>query len=144
MLVDANILLYAVDESSRFNAAAAAWLTQVLNGPRRVGLPWQSLTAFVRISTNPRASANPLSPRGAWSYVEEWLDAPSAWVPSPTDRHAVVLGSLIRKYELRGNAIPDAHLATIAIEHGLTMYSGDTDFARFTEVRWENPLHPAC
>lgn len=140
MLVDANLLLYAVDEESQFHARAAEWLTVALTGPTRVGLPWQSLVAFLRISTHPRASRQPLDPDQAWSQVETWLSVPSAWVPQATDRHAHVLGDLVTRYSLRGNLIPDAQLAALAIEHGLAVVSADTDFARFSEIRWENPL----
>lgn len=140
MLVDANILLFAVDRASRFHQAAATWLTDRLRGTRRVGLPWQCLTAFVRISTHPRASERPLSPGEAWSYVEDWLAAEPAWVPGPTERHQEVLGALVTTYDLRGNLVADGHLAAIALEHGLTVCSADTDFARFKEITWENPL----
>ncbi|MBI4305378.1 MAG: PIN domain-containing protein [Chloroflexi bacterium] len=140
MLVDANILLFAVDSSSPFHKQAAGWLTEQLNGARRVGFSWQSLGAFLRIGTHPRASARPLTPEQAWSHVESWLAADPAWIPEPTDRHAEVLGALIRSYQLRGNLIADAQLASLAIEHGLTVCSADTDFARFREVGWENPI----
>lgn len=140
MLVDANILLFAVDEASPFHEAAAGWLTEHLNGSRRVGLPWQCLGAFLRISTHPRASDQPLTPDEAWSYVEEWLAAEVVWVPEPTSHHADVLGSLLTTYQVRGNLISDAQLAALAVEHGLTVCSADTDFARFKEIRWENPL----
>lgn len=140
MLVDANILLFAIDRSSPFHGTAARWLTTHLNGPRRVGLPWQSLGAFLRISTHPRAAERPLSPGEAWQHVETWLAAEPAWVPGPTERHAEVLGSLVRDYQLRGNLVPDAQLAALAIEHGLTLCSADTDFARFAEITWEDPL----
>lgn len=143
MLVDANILLFAVDETSRFHVAAAQWLTEQLNGLRRVGLPWQSLAAFLRISTHPRASEHPLSPGRAWGHVQDWLASDAAWIPIPTERHAEVLGSLITTYDLRGNLVSDADLAALAIEHGLIVCSADTDFARFREVRWQNPLHDA-
>jgi hypothetical protein len=140
MLVDANILLFAVDKASPFHEAAAGWLEDRLNGARRVGLPWSSLGAFLRISTNPRAVSQPLAPNDAWAHVEAWLAAAPAWIPQPTDGHAEILGGLVRDYELRGNLIADAQLAALAIEHGLTVCSADTDFARFREVRWENPL----
>lgn len=140
MLVDANILIYAVDRRSPDHARAAAWLTDQVNGPGRVALPWSSLSAFLRITTHPRASARPLQPAAAWAFVEEWLAAPSVWIPAPTERHADVLGALIARYRPSGNLIPDADVAALAIEHGLAICSADTDFARFTEVRWINPL----
>ena len=140
MLVDANILLFAVDSASPFHDRAARWLTERLNGTRRVGLPWQNLGAFLRIATHPRATSRPLSPDEAWSLVAEWLAAGSAWIPGPTERHAEVLGGLVRTYQLRGNLIADGQLAALAIEHGLTICSADTDFARFREITWQNPL----
>lgn len=140
MLVDANLLLYSVDEDSPFHVGAREWLSDVLNGPRRVGLPWPSLAAFVRIATHPRASRHPLDPATAWAQVEAWLGAAPSFVPAPTDRHAEVFGDLVVRHQLRGNLIPDGHLAALAIEHGLAVCSADTDFARFTEVRWVNPL----
>lgn len=140
MIVDANLLLFAEDSSSPFHSPAREWLTAALNGEVRVGLPWPSLLAFVRIRTHPRACAAPLSGAEAWSRVEDWLAAPAAWVPTPTDRHSAVLGGLIRRHHLTANAIPDAHLAALAIEYGVTVCSADSDFARFPEVRWTNPL----
>ncbi len=140
MLLDANLLLFAADADSPYHGPAATWLAAQLNGPRRVGLPWQSLGAFLRISTHPRASERPLSPPEAWAQVQDWLAADTAWIPQPTDRHAEVLGGLVTSYQLRGNLVSDAQLAAIAIEHGLTLYSADTDFARFRGLRWENPL----
>jgi toxin-antitoxin system PIN domain toxin len=140
MLIDANLLLFAVDATAPAHARCVAWLQDQLNGDRRVGIPWESLTAFMRISTHPRASARPLRPTQAWSFVQSWLAAPAVWIPVPTERHADVLGGLITKYQLAGNLVPDAHLAAIAVQHGLEVCSADTDFARFTEVRWRNPI----
>lgn len=140
MLIDANLLLYAVDSAAPAHTRAAAWLTEQLNGDHRVGIPWDSLTAFVRIVTHPRATARPLNAEDAWGFVEDWLAVRSVWIPGPTDRHTDVLGSLVRKYRLTGNLIPDAHLAALAVEHGLQVCSADTDFARFSEIRWHNPV----
>ncbi|MEX0984779.1 MAG: TA system VapC family ribonuclease toxin [Actinomycetota bacterium] len=140
MLVDANLLLFAVDASSPFHRASSDWLVAQLNGLRPVGFPWQSLLAFVRIATNPRATARPLTPDQAWTHVEEWLRADVGWLPVPTERHAGVLGALVRRHQLRGNMISDAALAALAIEHGLIVCSADTDFARFDEITWQNPL----
>lgn len=140
MLLDANLLLYAVHKRATQHQAAAAWLTEQLNGPRRVGLPWQTLGAFLRLSTHPRAFERPLEPAVAWARVSDWLAAPAAWIPTPGPDHARLLGELVVRHDARGNLIPDALLAALALEHGLTVYSADTDFARFTEVRWTNPL----
>ncbi len=140
MLVDANVLLYAVDDTSPFNASAVAWLEAALNGPQRVGIAWPTLTAFLRITTHPRALAQPLTPASAWSHVEEWLACETVWIPAPTERHAGVLAGLLTAYDLRGNLIADAELAALAIEHGLSVCSADTDFARFREIRWINPI----
>jgi len=140
VIVDANILLYAVDESSVFHGRARRWLEDALNGSRRVGLPWQSLVAFVRISTNARAMAEPLSAAQAWALVDGWLDAPAAWIPQPTAGHREILRRLVTEFDLRGNLVSDAVLAALCIEHGVAMVSADSDFARFPEVAWVNPV----
>jgi hypothetical protein len=140
MLIDANILLYAVDRSSPHHPAAAAWLTAQLNGSRRVGFPWPSLVAFLRISTHPRATRRPLTPEEAWACVADWLAVDVAWIPTPTERHADILARLVGGYQLGGNLVPDGELAALAIEHGLAVCSADTDFARFRELTWLNPL----
>jgi toxin-antitoxin system PIN domain toxin len=142
MLVDANLLLYAVDASSPHNERAAAWLEEALNGRRRVGLAWQSLGAFLRIATHPRVTTSPLTAEQAWSFAAAWLDADPTWVPPATDRTARILGDLVARTGATGNLLPDAQLAALALEHGLVVMSADTDFARFTDVRWENPLAP--
>ena len=111
-----------------------------LNGSQRVGIPWMSMWAFIRIVTNPRALAQPLTPGAAWDYVQAWLDAPAAWVPAPGRGHREILGSLLLQHDLRAGLVTDAVLAAICIEHGLTMISADSDFARFNQVRWVNPI----
>ena len=140
ILVDANLLVYAHVSSFPQHAAARAWLDERLNGTASVGLPWPSLLSFLRLVTNPRVFERPLALTDAWRQVEAWLACPPVWVPSPTERHAEVLGRLLRQAAGRANLVPDAHLAALAIEHGLTVCSTDGDFARFGELRWENPL----
>lgn len=140
MLVDANILLFAIDEESPHHGKAKEWVEAALNGDRRVGMPWASLTAFLRIATNPRALQEPLRPEEAWGMVEAWLDAPPVWVPGPGNGHRAILGQLIHEHDLRANLIPDAVLAALCIEHGLQMISADSDFARFTTLSWHNPV----
>ena len=140
MLIDANLQLYTGDSRSPFHTAAAGWLEETLNGQRRVGLPWQTIGAFVRIISHPRVTAEPLAPERAWAYVEAWLDADPVWIPPATDRTARVLLQLGSELGITGNLVPDAQLAALAIEHGLEILSADTDFARFPRVRWRNPL----
>jgi len=139
MLVDANVLLYSVDEASPFHARARDWMLTALNGDKRVGIPWQSLWAFVRIATNPRALLEPLTPSEAWEYVENWLEAPASWVPAPGRGHRGILGRLLADKDIRAGLVTDAVLAAICIEHGLAIVSADSDFARFPEIAWINP-----
>lgn len=139
ILLDANLLVYAHVSDYAEHERARNWLDQKLGEPARVGLPWESILAFVRLVTNPRVFARPESIKQAWRQVEEWLDAPSAFVPCPTERHRAVLSTLLVQVT-RPNLVPDAHLAALAIEHGLVLCSTDGDFARFPGLRWENPL----
>lgn len=104
-----------------------------------MGLPWHSLLGFLRISTNARVFARPMPVREAWRHVEDWIAQPPAWIPQPTERHRVVLSDLLAD-DVGGDLVPDAHLAALAIEHGLTLCSTDRDFARFSGLSWENPL----
>lgn len=140
MLLDANILLYAVNRQSGRHELAAEWLISVLHGRRRVGIPWQCIGAFLRISTHPRVNLVPLTTEKAWEYVRRWLECDTVWIPPATERTAAVYGELSIRYGITANLVPDAMLAALALEYGLTIYSADTDFARFTEVRWENPV----
>lgn len=142
MLVDANILLYAVDEVSPFHDRAKAWLEDALNGERRIAIPWPSLVAFLRIATNPRALAEPLGSADAWDFVEAWLDAPTSWIPQPTSGHRQILRRLMTTHDIRASLVSDAALVALCVEHGLTMVSADSDFARFPEIRWMNPVAP--
>jgi hypothetical protein len=140
MLIDANLLVFAVHEESPFHVKARDWLNDQLNGQQRIGIPWQSLGAFLRIITNQRIIERALDPGVAWQRIADWLAEDLVWTPDPTPRHAQVLGDLVKRHQPRGNLITDAQLAALAIEHGLEVCSADTDFARFTEIRWCNPL----
>ncbi len=130
-LVDANVLLYAVDASSFAHHTSRRWLEEVLNGHARVGLPSHSIAAFLRISTHPRVMRQPLAPTQAWGVAETWLSAPAAWVPEVTDHTVSVLGRLIVDHHITGDLVSDAQLAAQAMEHGLTIATMDSDFARF-------------
>lgn len=140
ILVDANLLLYATNSSFAQHRRAKSWLDERLNGSARVGLPWASLLAFLRLATNARMFARPLATADAWLQVRTWLGAEVAWTPNPTDRHVVILGRLLAEPGVNGNLVHDADLAALAIEHGLELCSNDGDFARFPSLRWSNPL----
>lgn len=140
ILVDTNLLLYLKFEDMPQHARAAAWFEGAVREGQRVGLPWESLLGFARISTNPRVFEQPLSVAQAWGQVEEWLALPGIWIPQPTEQHARIVGDLLLAANAAGNLVPDAHLAAMAIEHGLEICSTDADFARFAGVRWRNPL----
>ena len=140
ILVDANLLIYAHVTSFPQHEKAKTWLDQQLNTTSSVGIPWPSLLAFMRIITNPRIFELPENPSDAWQQITCWLDHPSVWIPLPTADHERILGSILRSQDIRGNLVPDAHLAALAIEHGLIVCSTDTDFARFANLQWINPL----
>lgn len=142
ILLDANLLVYAHTRSSPHHAAARTWLEEVLNGPAKVGLPWPTLLAFVRLMGNRHVVSRPLSLTNSWRIVRAWLAQEQTWIPLPTERHEATLEGLLED-ESRADLVSDAHLAALAIEHGLTLCSTDGDFARFQGVRWENPLRSA-
>jgi toxin-antitoxin system PIN domain toxin len=140
ILVDANLLLYAANRAAPEHPVARRWLDGRLNGSARVGLPWPSILAFVRIASNPAIVRRPVAPPAAWRQVRDWLACEAAWIPLPGDRHADVLGPLLAPPFVTSRLVPDAHLAALAIEHGLTLCSTDGDFAKFPGLKWENPL----
>ena len=140
ILIDANILVYAHVNSFAQHGRAREWLDQQLNAAAPVGLPWASVLAFLRLVTNPRVFERPEPMRDAWQQVRTWLSSETAWVPQPTERHAELLGEFLAEPGVHGNLVPDAHLAALAVEHGLTLCSTDGDFARFERLRWVNPI----
>jgi len=142
ILVDANLLVYAHAKTTPHHVSARTWLEDKLSGTAAMGLPWPSLLTFVRLVTNPRIFERPDTLATAWGQVEEWLDCEPVWIPQPTADHRKILGALLARVSAVANFVPDAHLAALAIEHGLVLCSADGDFARFPGLRWENPLAP--
>lgn len=140
ILVDANLLVYAHVEGFPQHDRARDWFEDQLASPPRVGLAWSSVLAFVRLVSNPRIFPEPSSIPDAWKQVGRWLDAPSAWTPLPTARHGDLLGRCLGVSGLSAKDVPDAHLAALAVEHGLRLATSDSGFARFSELTWFNPL----
>jgi hypothetical protein len=140
ILVDANILLYAEDSLSPHHQLARSWWDEQLSGSGPVCLSWVVLAAFIRIGTNPRVFAHPLSLAQALRRVESWLDQPCTRVVQPTERHWVVFQQMLTSGQAVGNLVTDAHLAALSVEHGCELFSTDADFARFPKLKWKNPL----
>lgn len=138
-LVDANVLLYAVNETSPQHEASVGWLDDALDGNDDVGFSWNVLLAFIRIVTSSRILPRPLSAEDAMAQVHDWLAAPSAHVLQPGERHAMILERLLVASGSAGNLVNDAHLAALAIEHRAGVVSFDADFARFEGVRAKRP-----
>jgi hypothetical protein len=139
-LLDANLLLYAVNENAPLHARARTWLEGALSGTETVAFTWVVLLAFLRLGTRAVIFPQPLSTEAAFALVESWLSQPCATVLLPTERHARVLKDLLLPLGTAGNLTTDAHLAAIALEHGAELCSYDADFGRFPGVRWVNPL----
>jgi toxin-antitoxin system PIN domain toxin len=139
ILPDANALLHAVNRASDQHEAALAALRQGFDDPRGVAFAWTALLAFLRLSTRRGIFPAPLPAEDALRVIEHWLGHPRAQVAHPGDRHAEILGRLLRSAGTAGNLTTDAHLAALAIEHGATIVSFDRDFARFEGVRWTLP-----
>jgi uncharacterized protein len=140
ILVDANILIYAYIADYREHDQARLWLDDQLSHAPRLALPWTSLISFIRLVTNPRLFQPAVSITAAHDQVRRWLTAPSAWRPEPTPRHADLLGQCLQVPGLRADDVPDAYLAALTIEHGLTLATNDRGFARFEGLRLTNPV----
>lgn len=138
-LVDANVLLYAVNADSERHAESRGWLDSALSGESTVAFSWIALLAFLRLVTKVDLFPSPLSTDEAMDRVDAWLSAPAAGVVEPSVDHARILRELLRSAGTGGNLVNDAHLAALALEHRCEVVSYDNDFARFPGVRWETP-----
>jgi len=140
LLVDANVLLYAVNEEAGEHAAARNWLRRALGGGEAVAFAWTVVLAFLRVSTHPAVFPRPLAAAQAAEVVERWLETPPALTLEPTRRHLPLLRGLLERSGTAGNLVGDAHLAALALEHGATVVSFDRDFARFEGVALRRPV----
>ena len=138
-LVDANVLLYAVNASADHHARSKAWLDGALAGREPVAFSWTVLLAFLRIATHPAILPRPISAADAMAVVRAWLAQPAAVVLEPTHRHVDVLAGLLAEAGTAANLVNDAHLAALAIEHDAVLVSFDADFGRFAGLRFEVP-----
>ena len=140
MIVDVNVLLYAVTEDAEHHEPVRRWWEDALSGDESVGLPWVVLLGFLRIATNPRVYPSPLSADEALGKVDRWLTVDMVTTVTEKPEHWRTLRRLLGDTGTAANLTTDAHLAAFAITHDATLMSCDSDFARFRGLRWRNPL----
>jgi uncharacterized protein len=138
-VVDANVLLAAVNADAANHDPARAWLEAALRSNEAVGFSWVVLLAFLRLSTRRDVFASPLSVGESCAVVARWVATPPAVILHPTSRHLGVLRGLLEPHGGGGNLVNDAHLAALAVEHGGDIVSFDADFTRFPGVRRHDP-----
>lgn len=139
-LVDANVLLYAVNSDARHHETSRTWLDDALSGADTVAFAWVALLAFVRLSTKVDLFPSPLTVTESMDQVDAWLGAAPAVVVEPTVDHGRIVRDLLTSFGAGGNLVTDAHLAALSIEHRCTVVSFDHDFGRFPDVDWTVPL----
>jgi toxin-antitoxin system PIN domain toxin len=140
ILVDTNILIYAEDKLSLLHEEARQWWDTQLSEESPVCLCWSILSSFIRISTNRQIFIMPLTMKQAIARVESWIDQPCVRLINPTESHWKIFQSMLLDGQAKANLVADAHLAALAVEHGCTLYSTDSDFSRFPRLKWKNPL----
>jgi toxin-antitoxin system PIN domain toxin len=140
IVLDVNILLYAYDATAPLHDRARTWLEGVFSGDEPIGLPWQTVGAFLRIATNLNLPGPHATPQEAGAVVDRWLEHPLVMLLTPGDHHWPLLREMMIEGQARGPLVTDAQLAALAIENGGVLYSSDRDFARFPRLRWVNPL----
>ena len=138
--VDLNLLIYALNEDAPEHHRALNWWEQTMSSDVPVGLTWSVLLGFLRLSTNPRIMPRPLSPEQALEVIDDWLAHPITRILEPTCQHWTILKELLAPLGSAGNLTSDAHLAALCIERGALLCSADSDFSRFSKLRWNNPL----
>jgi hypothetical protein len=144
IVVDANVLLYAYNSASEHHSSCRRWLDDALNGSEQIGFPWQSVLAFLRISTNPRAFARPLRADEASAIVDAWFARPQAVVVEPDQGYWSALKHQLQAAQVSGPLVSDAAVATLALQHGARLCTTDRDFTRFAGLRTIDPRWPAA
>jgi toxin-antitoxin system PIN domain toxin len=140
IIPDINLLIYAYDSTSPLHRKAGQWWVSCLTGSTPIGLPWVVALGFVRLWTNPRIFEDPMPMDVAAGHVESWLERRIVRVINPGPRHSELLFGYLRACGRGGNLTADAHLAALAVELNAEIHTTDTDFVRFSGVKWKNPL----
>jgi toxin-antitoxin system PIN domain toxin len=137
---DVNVLVHAFNADDPVHEDYRAWLESAAGGPEPFGLASVVASGFVRVVTHPKVLAEPLAVVDALDLLAELRAAPAVVPLEPGARHRVLFDDLCRRTGARGNAVPDASLAALAIEHGCTWISADRGFARYPGLRFRHPL----
>lgn len=140
IILDANVLIYAYHPGSPHHSRCRAWVEDALNGSEQVGIPWQTILAFVRIMTNPRVFERPLSSAEVCEAVSTWLACPQVLVVEPGMRFWSTFVEQMAAGQVSGPLVTDCALASLAIEHGARLCTTDRDFTRFRALRVIDPL----
>jgi uncharacterized protein len=140
IVVDANLLLYAYSESSPHHQKARNWLEALFSGSEAVGLPWQTLAAFIRIATDPRITGYRRSREEVIQTTRQWLEQSCVRLLVPSDQTISIFHEMVVEGQASGPLVSDAELAALTVEHGGVLHTADRDFARFPGLRWVNPL----
>ena len=140
-IVDLNILLYAVNQDALHHETAKSQLEELLSSQESVGLPWVVLLGFLRISTNQKVFPNALTTEQAAVVVDGWIALPIVHLLEPGPGHWTLLKGLLKNGEVTGNLVTDAHLAALALEYDAELISTDSDFGKFDQLKWTNPLN---
>lgn len=138
-LVDANVLIYAVNASDARSDEAREWLDDALTGREAVGFAWVVVLAFLRLTTRVGLFPSPLAVSEAVAQVRDWVAQPPSVLVAPSSRHLDLLAGLLTGTGTGGNLVTDAHLAALAVEHDAAVVTYDTDFGRFPGVTWHPP-----
>ena len=140
ILPDINLLIYAYNVRAPQHREALVWWNRCLEGHEGVALAWVVIQGFVRITTHPKVFEHPMTVGEAVGRVEEWLSRPHVQVLHPASTHFQTWSSLLKNLGSAGSLTTDAHLAALAMERALVLYSNDADFSRFPGLKWKNPL----
>lgn len=132
--------MYAYNEDAPQHLAAKKWLEEQFSSLNGFGLSWQVITAFLRISTNPRAFPQPFDLLEAIDIVDEWIELPNIKIITPSAVHWKIFQDLITEGQTKAALMMDAHLAALAIEHDTTLATTDSDFQKFSKLKTINPL----
>jgi len=139
--IDVNILLYASDEASPFAQRASEFLAELAAGRELFCIAWTTIMSYLRLSTHSSIFSHPLSPEEAMRNVESLLRLPHVRVLAEEEGFWDLYREVARSLPVRGNLVPDAHLATLMRQHGVTtLYTNDSDFRKFDFLQVRNPF----